>query len=114
MTDLTERPEPADLLPPRSQAFAAVLCEATRWLIDRQPEQAQSLYRRYLHEGPYVPWGASFGRQCPAPDFDKVEREIRATWMHRIGRWAAIGVPILVLLGTAIAVMAGAGRAGIA
>jgi hypothetical protein len=38
----------ADLLPPRSQAFAAVLCEATSWLINRNSDQAQLLYRRYI------------------------------------------------------------------
>ncbi|HVN63361.1 MAG TPA: hypothetical protein VMT58_01895, partial [Candidatus Binataceae bacterium] len=35
----------ADLLPPRSQAFAAVLCQATSWIIDGQscPESASKL-----------------------------------------------------------------------
>lgn len=59
----------ADLLPPRSQAFAAVLCHATAWLLYRDPEAAQKIYQRYLREGPYVPWGESFGQECPAPDF---------------------------------------------
>jgi hypothetical protein len=59
----------ADLLRPSSQAFAAVLCEASRWVIDRQPELAQGIYRRYLHEGAYVSWGRGFGRSCPPPDF---------------------------------------------
>lgn len=88
----------ADVLPPRSQAFAAVLCEATRWLIDRQPEDAQGIYKRYLREGPFVPWGASFGRECPAPDFAKVEREIRDGWLRKIGRWAVYLGPISLLL----------------
>lgn len=92
----------ADVLPPRSQAFAAVLCEGTRWLIDRQPEDAQKLYKRYLREGPYVPWGASFGRECPAPDFAKVEGEIRAQWMHKAGRVAIFAVPIALLLGVGL------------
>lgn len=88
----------ADVLPPRSQAFAAVLCEATRWLINRQPEDAQGIYKRYLREGPFVPWGAEFGRQCPAPDFAKVEREIRDGWIRSIGRWALYLGPIPLLL----------------
>ncbi len=88
----------ADVLPPRSQAFAAVLCEATRWLIDRQPDEAQGIYKRYLREGPYVPWGASFGRECPAPDFAKVEREIRDGWLRKIGRWALYLGPVALLL----------------
>lgn len=88
----------ADVLPPRSQAFAAVLCEATRWLIDRQPDEAQGIYKRYLREGPFVPWGAEFGRECPAPDFAKVEREIRDGWIRSIGRWALYLGPIPLLL----------------
>ncbi|HUC62665.1 MAG TPA: hypothetical protein VMF53_11995 [Alphaproteobacteria bacterium] len=79
----------ADLLPPRSQAFAAVLCKATGWMIesmrqksydagwvrlpprppDRAKELVQIIYRRYVAEGPYEPWAAHFGRRCPEPDF---------------------------------------------
>jgi hypothetical protein len=92
----------ADVLPPRSQAFAAVLCEGTRWLIDRQPEDAQKIYQRYLREGPYVPWGASFGRECPAPDFAKVEGQIRAQWLHQAGRVALFTVPVALLLGVGV------------
>ena len=88
----------ADVLPPRSQAFAAVLCEATHWLIDRHNEQATQIYRRYLREGAFVPWGEDFGRQCPVPDFDKVEREQREIWMRQGARIAAIGVPLVLLL----------------
>ena len=59
----------ADFLPARSQAFAAVLCDATRWIIDRQPERAGQVYQRYLHQGAHVAWGGNFGRTCPQPDF---------------------------------------------
>ncbi len=59
----------ADLLPASSQAYAAVLCEATEWTINRQPKEAAQIYQRYLHHGAYVPWGRSFGRQCPQPNF---------------------------------------------
>ncbi|MBU2280211.1 MAG: hypothetical protein KKB45_15585, partial [Gammaproteobacteria bacterium] len=59
----------ADLLPANSQAFAATLCHATTWLINRDPELAQGYYQRYLQQGPYVSWGADFGSSCPAPDF---------------------------------------------
>lgn len=94
----------ADLLPPRSQAFAAVLCSATRWLIDREPEPAAALYRRYLNEGAWVAWGASFGRECPAPDFDKVARERNAQWVKRgtrVGLWM---LPVLLAFGLLVVV----------
>lgn len=65
----------ADLLPKSSQAFAAVLCEATEWVINRQPQTAKAIYERYLHQGTYVPWGRAFGRRCPPPNFAAV-----STW----------------------------------
>ncbi len=71
----------ADLLPPRSQAFAAVLCRATGWMMSSRIMGSREdnavklqLYRRYLKEGPYVPWAAHFGLSCPEPDFDGAAR----------------------------------------
>lgn len=93
----------ADLLPPRTQAFAAVLCHATAWLIDRDPPVAGKLYARYLKQGAYVPWGADFGRTCPEPDFAaaaaRLHAERVAWWKHTIRRsapYAAIGLILLV------------------
>lgn len=59
----------ADWLPHNSQAFAASLCHASTWLINRDPALAQQYYQRYLTQGPYVAWGADIGIRCPAPDF---------------------------------------------
>ncbi|GBQ93276.1 hypothetical protein [Asaia krungthepensis] len=57
----------ADLLPPRSQAFAAVLCQAASWQTDR----TSLLYARYLRQGALVSFGRDFGNRCEvAPDFD--------------------------------------------
>lgn len=66
----------ADLLPPRSQAFASVLCTATGWMLGTQgaDEQVHNLYARYVQEGPYVPWAANFGHDCPEPNFDDAAR----------------------------------------
>ena len=61
----------ADLLPTSSQAFAAVLCEGTNYLLARYPEDALPLYKRYIKEGAYVPWGADFGQACPEPEFSR-------------------------------------------
>lgn len=93
----------ADLLPARTQAFAAVLCHATAWLIDRDPPAAEKLYARYLRQGPYVPWGRAFGRTCPEPDFAGAAARLHAQrvawWKHTIRRnapYAAIGLILLV------------------
>ena len=59
----------AELVPQNSQAFAATLCHSTKWLLLRQPELAREYYQQYLHQGPYVSWGAEFGQTCPEPDF---------------------------------------------
>lgn len=59
----------ADNLPRDSQAFAAVLCHATKWLLNREPELARVYYRRYLAETKPVSWHASFGEECPAPSW---------------------------------------------
>lgn len=72
----------ADLLPPRSQAYAAVLCHATRWMLQSNAqERAAALYQRYLRAGAYVSWGKDFGRKCPAPDFDAARSfRLRQAW----------------------------------
>ncbi|WP_430395836.1 hypothetical protein [Ferrovibrio sp.] len=64
-------------LPPRSQAYAAVLCHAARWVPARQDEseayaalRRREIYAQYLKHGAYVPWGDKFGQNCPEPDFD--------------------------------------------
>ncbi len=59
----------ADSLPRDSQAFAAVLCHATRWLLAREPALARTYYHRYRQEGRAQPWAGDFGKTCPAPDW---------------------------------------------
>jgi hypothetical protein len=86
----------ADLLPRSSQAFAAVLCEATTWVTKVDPARASVVYRRYLREGPYVPWGREFGRRCPAPDFD-------AAWWRLVGE--SLGPAQRVVPRTSLAIL---------
>ena len=69
ITAVDEALKSADLLPSRSQAFAAVLCKATAWVVDREPQIAEQIYHRYVHEGAHVPWARAFGRTCSQPDF---------------------------------------------
>jgi hypothetical protein len=99
-----EAGQAADLVPARSQAFAAILCNASGWLIDRDPEAGAAPYRRYVKEGPHVPWAAHFARACPEPDFDAAANlKWRLVWWdarHFVGRnlWPLLAV-IVVFLG---------------
>lgn len=73
----------ADQLPTRSQAFAAVLCRGARYVIDDTPERATAIYLRYVDQGAQVPFSATFGRECPEPDFQSASR------FHYIQAWKA-------------------------
>jgi hypothetical protein len=93
----------ADLLPARSQAFAAVLCKATGWMMQTPGEgaRAKSLYQRYVKNGPRVTWAKTFGRKCPDPDFAgavAMERShIYHHWRHYVSvhRWWLVGFVLL-------------------
>lgn len=63
----------ADELPPRSQAFAAVLCQGTGFVY-YDAALAPVPYRRYIKEGAAVPFSADFGQQCAEPDFKAASR----------------------------------------
>lgn len=56
-------------LPPKSQAYAAVLCRAASWTKSRQPDISSALYKRYVRTGAPFAWAAHFDSDCPAPDF---------------------------------------------
>jgi hypothetical protein len=64
----------ADLLPPRSQAFAAVLCHATRYVFMIDGERRNQLYRRYVREGATVDFASTFGQECPEPEFERARK----------------------------------------
>ncbi|ALM87109.1 hypothetical protein ASB57_19565 [Bordetella sp. N] len=64
----------AAALPARSQAYAATLCSAARYIIDDDPKRASAIYMQYIKNGAAVPFAASFGRACPAPDFEAAAR----------------------------------------
>ncbi|WP_454254467.1 hypothetical protein [Pseudomonas sp. Marseille-Q8238] len=71
----------ADLLPERSQAFAAVLCKATDWVINKDYPQARTYYQRYIDHGAYLEWAGAFGTQtCPEPDFQAAGKRV---WFER-------------------------------
>lgn len=95
-----EAAKAADLLPPRSQAFAAVLACATSWTIETDPGRAREFYARYVREGAIVPFG--FGADsCPDPNFEKARFMAERAWVHRTGHALArprrIGAAILAI-----------------
>lgn len=71
----------AGQLPNRSQAFAAVLCQGTRYIIDDAPARASAMYLRYVEQGAQVPFSGTFGRECAEPDFRA------AAWFHYAQAW---------------------------
>lgn len=76
--DLAE--QAADKVPARSQAFAAMMCQAAFWDTVGEKEFRGRLYQRYIKEGAAVPWSFN-AAECPEPDFDKARREI---WKFRL------------------------------
>ena len=75
----------ADLLPERSQAYAATLCWAARFAIDASDQpRAEKIYRRYVATGAYQPWAKTFGGTCPEADFAAA----RSFWPRRIAAWS--------------------------
>ena len=94
----------ADLLPARSQAYAAVLCKATGWMMQTPGEdaRARALYLRYVKNGPRVPWAKAFGQKCPDPDFagaTTMERkQVYRHWRHyaSVHRWWLLGILLVV------------------
>ena len=95
----------ADVLPPRSEAYAAVLCWASHWMLSsHEPEQAWQLYQRYVRDGAHVSWASHFGQLCPAPDFANAEASgEHARWLklhsllHR--NRLAVGAVVAALAG---------------
>ncbi len=60
----------AALVPPRSQAAAAMLCQAAGWMRTTSDAPAtRALWRAYVHTGAFVAFAKNFGKHCPDPDF---------------------------------------------
>jgi cellulose synthase operon protein C len=95
----------ADLLPQRSQAFAATLCNAAGWMMETSGEEAsaKAIYRRYAAHGPRVPWATHFGRDCPAPNFAGASalqrRQVFRQARHFVSahRWPVAGFSIALV-----------------
>ncbi len=102
----------ADLLPPRSQAYAAVLCQGTEWIANDDPARARHFYEQYVAHGAYVDFGpAPFGVQCVAPDFHGARvfhwvqarrAVVQAVRAHR-KRAMAVGAALVLLIAGGVA-----------
>jgi hypothetical protein len=119
----------ADLLPKRSQAFAATLCMATNWMLQGPPDyneasdgdatkplnerqrRAQAYYARYVKQGPYVEWADSFGWNCEEPDFASARKLQRAQQIKAVKHFvrkhlvAEVAVFVLVIAGLAFLIV---------
>ncbi len=110
-----EAEQAATLLPPRSQAFAAVLCRATGWMLgtgnrqggDPATPKAGALYARYIREGAAVPFATHFGNDCPPPDFAAAARFNSEQWNRTLHRLLHRRLTYAVTAG-ALALIAGA------
>jgi hypothetical protein len=94
----------ADLLPPTTQAYAVALCEAARYVRDRDPDRFHALYVRYLHTGPYYEGSGEFGYRCPAPDWEAAEARVSRD--ERVGADAVRASMALAVLGFVLLVSA--------
>jgi hypothetical protein len=113
----------AELLPPRSQAFAAVLCKAASWMREGPPDyddhyqgygdtkptgpseaqrRVETYYQRYVKQGAYVAWNNNFGAECEAPDFDRARQLLRHQRIvkakHFIRHWLPVEIIAFVLV----------------
>ena len=87
-------------VPPRSQAYAALLCQASRYA-KRSPDDVARLWSLYVERGAAVDFTGAFGSfeiECPAPDFQAVREGRRANERAAVVDAAApLAVPLAVV-----------------
>ena len=95
--DLAEKA--AERVPPRSQAYAAIMCHAARFVSSTDPERTQRLWRTYVKQGAYVPEVSMFGQSCPEPDFERARNQkLAMPWRGwRMRTLATVGGGMLLL-----------------
>ncbi|HEY0232875.1 MAG TPA: hypothetical protein VGC55_16640 [Dokdonella sp.] len=86
----------AEQVPQRSQAYAALLCQAAGYLIWRDPPAAGVYYARYVKFGPHVEWAGNFGHQCEEPDFDGAAARLHAERVAAAKRLARKALPYVL------------------
>lgn len=99
--DLAEKA--ANLVHPRSQAYAALLCHAARFASRTEPERVQRLWRAYVQRGALAANVMVFGQSCPEPDFERLRHQKLTmpwrTWRLRTVAAAAGGMLLLPVAG---------------
>jgi hypothetical protein len=92
--------EAAARVPPRSQAYAALLCHAAVFDGWHEPR-----WRTYVKNGAYIP-GMSFGQDCPEPDFERLRNQKLAMpwkgWRLRTLAMVGGGLGLLPVLGSVL------------
>ena len=97
----------ADLVPARSGGFAAILCEAGRWVVERHPPTYKRVHSRYIREGAWVPWASRFGQACPVPNIESSAAWQARMALRRASRRAGFDViPLAALTLSALALVA--------
>ena len=68
----------AALVPKHSEAYAALLCTASGWMIHTvgEQERVKELYVQYEKYGALVPWAKAYGSDCPTPDFSETAADV--------------------------------------
>lgn len=104
-------------VPARSQAFAAMLCHASGWMMQTHDDgKARAIYRQYVASGAVVPFATHFGFNCPEPNFATIsstrrkiaEMDVRS-FVHR-DRWIVAGGAALLLAAAAFSFRAMRGK----
>ncbi|MBZ4416896.1 hypothetical protein [Myxococcus sp. RHSTA-1-4] len=104
--DLAE--QAAALVPPRSQAYAVLLCHAARFTASNEPERGKRLWRMYVKNGALrAGEDMLFGQECPEPDFERARAQqpkLSLPWKGMRRRTLAVmggGLLLPVALGAA-------------
>jgi cellulose synthase operon protein C len=69
-------------VPPRSQAYVAMLSKAYWWICNKDFASAQDLYMQYIKNGAYVPW--AFDKSSPDPDFDAAQKMVKTEKLRKL------------------------------
>jgi hypothetical protein len=94
--DLEE--QAAALVPPRSQAYAVLLCHAALFTWHSEPERVTRLWKTYVKRGALLSEDWEFGQRCPEPAFERARDMLRAdhvkTSRQRSLMTGALAVPL--------------------